>query len=254
MLQKQNNLSPFIETNEELQIVKAVEESEIISNLSDITKLLKIVSKWRVYVGIPKSDVSEELAIITDFIFHNFGHLTLKELELAINLSILRKLDDVDFYGSFSAMYVGKVLDSYLYYRKQTMADVIRRRDKKSYEELEQKSKPSPTEEAELTREIFADFYKEYKEKGSINDFMNLCWNFLRKYKFLTPVKAEYDEALEFAKKEIDKLNKNLFIREDKDEKDQKIKILARNYLVQKYFDNVEINVVLNNIKPELFT
>jgi hypothetical protein len=31
------------------------------------------------------------------------------------------------------------------------------------------------------------------------------------------------------------------------------IKRYARNYLVTKYFKNVEIDVVINNIKPELF-
>ena len=213
---------------------------------------MQVISKWRVYVGVPKSDVSEELAIITEFIFKNFGHLTIKELELAINLSVLRKLDDVDFFGSFSVMYVGKVLESYLYYRKRTMADPIRRMEKQKYEELEKQNKPTPQEEADLTREILSDFYKQYKEKGQINDILNICWFFLRKHKWLTPSRQDYDDAMSWANKEYDKLNKGFFSRVQ-DDKEQKIKILARNYCVQNYFSTINIEVVLKNIKPELF-
>ena len=213
---------------------------------------MQVISKWRVYVGVPKSDVSEELAIITEFIYKNFGHLTIKELELAINLSVLRKLDDVDFFGSFSVMYVGKVLESYLYYRKRTMADPIRRMEKQKYEELEKQNKPTPQEEADLTREILSDFYKQYREEGQINDILNICWFFLRKHKWLTPSRKDYDDAMEWANKEYDKLNKGFFSRVQ-DDKEQKIKILARNYCVQNYFSTIDINVVLKNIIPELF-
>lgn len=220
--------------------------------MQDLTPLLQVISKWRVYVGVPKSDVSEELAIITEFIYKNFGHLTIKELELAINLSVLRKLEDVDFFGTFSVMYVGKVLESYMYYRKRTMADPIRRMEKQKYEELEKRNKPTPQEEADLTKEILSDFYKQYKEEGQINDILNICWFFLRKHKWLTPNRKEYDDAMDWANKEYDKLNKGFFSRVQ-DDKEQKIKILARNYCVQNYFSKIDINVVLKNIKPELF-
>ena len=250
--QKQSNLFRFIKTNEELQIAQSVEQSELISNLNDLTPLLQVISKWRVYVGVPKGDVAEELAIITEFIYKNFGHLTIKELELAINLSVLRKLDDVDFFGSFSVMYVGKVLESYLYYRKRTMADAIRRMEKDRYEELEKKSRPTPEQESELTKEIISDFYKQYKEEGQITDILNICWFFFRKHKWLNPTRKDYDDAMDWANKQYDKLNKGFFSRVE-DNKEQKIKILARNYCVQNYFSTIDINVVLKNIKPELF-
>ena len=252
MLQKQNNLSQFIETNDELQIVNSIEQSKQISSLSDITPLLQVVSKWRVYVGVPKNDVSEELAIITEFIFTNFGFLTLKELELAINLSVLRKLDDVDFYGSFSAVYVGKVLDSYLYYRKRTMADAIRRQEKYNYQQLEIQNKPTPEQETELTKEIISDFYKQYKEEGKINDVLNICWFFFRKHKWLNPTRKDYDDAMAWATTEHEKVERDFFTRV-KENKETKIKIIARNYCVMNYFSTIDINVVLKNIKPELF-
>lgn len=235
-----------------MQIVQSIEQSELISNLKDLTPLLQVISKWRVYVGVPKGDVAEELAIITEFIYKNFGHLTLKELELAINLSVLRKLDDVEFYGTFSVMYVGKVIESYLYYRKRTMADAIRLMEKQKYDDIEKQNKPTPEQEAELTKEIISDFYKQYKEEGHINDILNICWFFFRKYKWITPTRSEYDDAMAWAEKQYDKLNKGFFSRVEND-KEQKIKILARNYCVQNYFSTIDINVALKNIKSELF-
>jgi len=252
VLQKQNSLLPFIETNEELQVLNCIEKSNLIGELQDLTPLLQVVSKWRVYVGVPKTDVAEELAIITDFIYKNFGFLTLAELELAINLSVLRKLDDVDFYGSFSAIYVGKVLDAYLYYRKKTMSEAIRRRDKHNYAQIESQNKPSPKDESEMTKDIVLDFYNQYKKEGKITDILNICWFFFRKQKWLTPSRKDYDDAMEWAKKEYDAVNKDFFIRAD-EHKDIKIKILARNYCVINYFATIDINVVLKNITDELF-
>jgi 2-isopropylmalate synthase len=61
--------------------------------------LLGVVAKWRMYIGLPKTDVSEELMINVDFINKNYPFLTLGEIELAINLSVTRKLEDVEFYA-----------------------------------------------------------------------------------------------------------------------------------------------------------
>lgn len=253
-LQK-HSLLHFVQTNEEVKIVDAIEKSIQIANLKDSTPLLQVVAKWRLYIGLPKDDVSEELSIVRDFIHENFPHLTIKEIELAYNLSVLRKLDDCEFYGYFSPLYVGKVLDSYLYYRKRNMADLIRRKEKYNYLLLEEKNKPKPEEEAELTKSIFVDFYKQHKEGLEITDVFNICWNFLRKQKMINPQKTELDEALAFAKTKIQKQENDFYKYTTLGiDKESESKRYARNYCVQKYFDRVDINELLNKIKPELFS
>ena len=253
---QKRSLLHFVQTNEEVKIVESVEKSVQVGYLKkeEISTLLQVVYKWRMYVGLPKEDNPEELAIVRDFIYENFGHLTLKEIELAYTLSVMRKLEDCEFFGFFSPLYVGKVLDSYLYYRKRTMADVIRRKEKFNFLELEEKNKPKPEEEAKLTQEVFLDFYNQHKEGKEITDVFNICWNFLRKHKWINPTRPEYDEAFEFAKaqskkRELDFFDYNKFGLD----KENEIKKIARNYCVQRYFEKTDINLLLKNITPQLF-
>jgi hypothetical protein len=251
-LQKQSSLLSHTQTKEEYDLVKCIQGSVRIEDLKDITDLLKVVSKWRLYVGLPKDDVSHELSIATDFIKKEYDHLTLEEIELAFHLSVTRRLDDVDFFGYFSPLYIGKVLNAFLYYRKKTLADAIRRKEKADYDDLERKSKPTPKEEVELTRDIFQLFYNQYKAEGEITDVFNLCYKYLRKVSFLNPDKQTIEDAMQYGREKIKKQDKGLF-REVVKSADTEIQKFARNYCVQKYFDEIDINVLLNNIKEEHF-
>ena len=89
---KRNSLLEHIQNNEELEIVKSIENSLQVAKLESMDTLLGVVAKWRMYIGLPKTDVSEELMINVDFINKNYPFLTLGEIELAINLSVTRKL------------------------------------------------------------------------------------------------------------------------------------------------------------------
>lgn len=224
------------------------------SEFEGFTPLLQVVSKWRLYIGLPKEDVTEELAIVTDFIRKNYNFLTLGEIELAYNLSVMRVLDDTEFYGSFSPLYVGKVLSSYLYYRKMTLADAIRRKEKYEMEQQEINNRPTPEEEAQLTKEILKDFYRKSQETGEVNDPFNICYNFLRKFQFMKVNKDDIDEAMVMGDK-MYALNraKNTILSNLGNDKEMETKRNARNYLVKKYFDKTDIEILLSKVTKELF-
>lgn len=244
----------FVKTNEEEALVKSIQFTPAIQTLNDLTPLLKVVSKWRLYIGLPKEDVTEELAIVTDFIHKNYSFLTLGEIEMAYNLSAMRKLDDSEFYGSFSPLYVGKVLSSYMYYRKITLADAIRRKEKHEFEQEEIKNKPTPEEEAKLTKEILKDFHSKSQEIGEVADPFNICYNFLRKYNFLKVQKHEIDEAMQFGEKMyIQNAQKNAIFSSLESNKETEVKKHARNYIVKKYFDKTDIDILLSKVTPDLF-
>ena len=251
-MQKPNSLSHHIQTNEELAIVTAVETSVLVGQLKDLTPLLQIVGKWRLYVGLPKDDVSHELTIATDFIREQFGFLTLQEIELAYKLSVVRKLENCDFFGYFAPIYIGKVLSAYLYYRKMTLAESIRRKEEHEYAEMQKKNTPTPKEEMELTKDIFKSFYEQYKKEGVISDVFNLCYKHLRQHSSFSPDKKMVDDAMEYAKFRVSQMDKELF-RDIIKSPDNEIKRWARNYCVQKYFDNIDINLLLDSIKEEQF-
>jgi len=250
---EQKSLLEFISSEEEHSIVKAVENSKQIVKCENVAEeLINIVVKWRMYIGIPKSDVAEELAIVSSFIFENYSHLTLEEIQLAIKLSVLRKLPDTEFHGYFSPMYVGKVLDAYLYYRKMTMADAIRRREKHLSELLEKENRPSPEKQAEDFRKLIREFYEQWKETGEIRDVFNLCYNFLRKHKMMSVPQPMIAEAQAYGKRKVEEMKKARLEKITFD-LDLEEKRWARNYCVQKFFESVDINVLCNNIKTEHF-
>ena len=210
--------------------------------------VLKVVARWRLYIGIPKNEIGEELAVITEFIHKNYGHMTLQEIELAYNLSAMNKLDSVEFYGSFSPMYVGKVISAYLHYRKVLLTDAIREREKKMQEEMDIANRPTPEQQRDYTREILGSFYKEYKEKGDFNDLLSLTFKHLRKFGYLKPSKPEVAEAMKYAETTIDSRDKKPIDR------DFEIKLLGRKYVVKKYFDSISYDMLMDNIKTEHFT
>ena len=252
-MQKQKPLSEFIKTKEEYDIIESIEKSSLVGN-SKIEQVVEVVGSWQLHLGIPKKDVTEELIINSKFIYENFKFLTLKEIKLAYILSILGKLEEVEFYGNFSAIYISKVLNSYLYYRKMQLADAIRRKEKHEQEVLEANNKPTPQEEAELTKEIFRNFYNQWKEVGEINDLFNICYNFLRKHTFMKVEKEEIDMAMEWGGKKAENIRKEGGYEKYVAESEKKeIQRWARNWCVQNFFSKIDFIIFENNIKPELF-
>jgi hypothetical protein len=260
-----HSLYHFAENNEQFTIITFIENSIVLKDLKDTNEILEIISRWKIYTGGGKETMQPiELALIRDFILDNYGHLTLDELELAYLLAMTEKLSDCEYFGNFSALYVGKVLNAYLYYRKMQLADPIRKRDKAILLEKEKK-KPSPEEEAKLTQEIFLGFYSENKEKGEINDVFNLCWKFVRNqikagnndflHKWTNPQKEQYNEAMNYASKKLSEKENNIknYFKIIPD-KDEQIKKIARNYCIQRYFDDIkDIQEIIKKIKPNLF-
>lgn len=238
----------------EKDIVKAVENSVQLANMTDkasMEQLIELVAEWRMYIGMPKNDIAEELVLCATFLKSNYSHLTYEEIKLAIKLSVLRKLKDTEFNGYFSPMYISKVLDSYLYYRKMTLAETIRKRDKYLLEQKEKSNQPTPEERAVRMRDIFRGLYEEYKTKGTFNDPFSLAYNFLRRTQMMKVPQSVIKEAQEFAKKKVEdfknkegRINFNFELEEIR---------WARTYCVQKYFESVEIDILCDNIKPEHF-
>ena len=231
--------------------------------------LLEIVTRWKMNLGISNKSEEQkttiELALVRDFIIDNYSHLAFEEIELAYILSLTDKLDDCEYFGFFSPLYVGKVLNAYLHYRKMQLADAIRRQEKAKLIEMEEKQKPTPEKEAELTCEIFKDFYNQAKEGKDISDIFNLCWNYLRGqvksgnknffHRWTNPQKDDYEEAIAYAKKKVEEKSlETPFEKLIPNDKESQIKKIARNYCVQQYFKDEKFENIVKNIKPEHFS
>lgn len=133
------------------------------------------------------------------------------------------------------------------------MADAVRRKEVFDMEAKEKESKPTPEQECELTKDIIKDFYNQYKEIGEITDLFNICYNLFRKLNLIKPDKGMIDEAMKYGKEMASKGTSKLNFKELLKHNDNMTKVYARNYCVQKYFDQIEIEELLAKITPNLF-
>ena len=251
---KQKPLLDFVKTHEEYEIASIIDKDVPLGRLQGMDKLVEIVAQWRMYLGIPQHDASEEIAINSAFIYEHYPHLTLNEIKLAYTYVILGKTENVEFYGNFSVAYIAKVLNAYLYYRRVTMADLIRRKEKYEQEQLEKSTKPSPEEEQKVTVWIFEKFYKEWEETGEVSDICNLCFRFLREHKMLVITKEQTEEAMKYgAKKALSVEQKRNPLVEAVAPKEKETQRWARNWCVAEYFKNNTLQSITDQIKPELF-
>ena len=270
---KQNSLSAYINNQQELEIIEAVENSIQLGRTDNPSEsALAIAAKWRMYIGIPKQDATEELMIISSYLVETYPFLTIGEFELAIKLSMQSKLKDCEFYGFFSPLYVSKVIESYLYYRKIQTADVVRRKEKHDSELRDKANKPSPELQCERIKEIIQGHYDHINSNKDINDYGNYMYDFIRKRKWLYMNKEKEEipkdvppemcilltkesiaEAQAYGKKKtIDFISK--LKRKSDFDRDFLERKYAREYCVEKYFKNVDIVMLLNNIKLDYFS
>ena len=270
---KPNSLSVYTSNIQELEIIEAVENTMQLGRTENPTEsALAIAAKWRMYIGIPKQDATEELMIISTYLTETYPFLTIGEFDLAMKLSMQGKLRDCEFYGFFSPLYVSKVIESYLYYRKIQTADVVRRKEKHDAELRDLANKPTPEVQSDRMKEIIKGHYQDINSNKDINDYGNYMYNFIRERKWLymhkekeqlpqnVPAemlillsKDNIQEAQVYGrKKTIDFLSKQK--RKSEYDKDFLERKYARDYCVENYFKNVDIVMLLNNIKSDYFS
>jgi len=245
----------WIKTEEENKLVVSQYGTKI-SQLPNPNALMELLGKWRYYVGIKQDPTPEEFVILSKFIKNNFSDLTLEEIDLAIELSIMGKLNmDNIAYNQFSVLYVTNILNSYKEYRHINMLKILDVREKELIREREA-SRYTPEYKMQNMKQLFIEQYAEYKEKGAIFDYFNSCYNFLKKNNYLIIDKQMRDDAVTYGKEAVildkdSKLGLYLIKTYTKDEME---KVYMRNYCVQKFFDSTpNINEFVNTFKIEYF-
>ena len=249
-LQKQEPLSAFVGNQEELKLVKLIEDGVMIQRLENPKEtVLELVTQWRFAVGLPKEDVSEELVVVTNFILMNYAHMTLGEIENAINMSIMKQLKDCDFFGHFSPMYCASVLESYLHYRKIRLADAVKRRQQYLIKATEERNRPTQEQQAENMKEILSGLWQEFQEMGVVKDPFNLA------YEYLYRIGALHVNFKDLATGIRNAVRENSIMRqaEFKTVGDYSLneRRLAKNWLVQNYFSSLQkVEQVLMLVDP----
>jgi hypothetical protein len=230
--------------------------------------LIDILAKWRWMSGISTSNQDEdslakELLIIAQFISKNYESMTIDEVSLCIDLSLTNKLDvDVRTFNTFSPMYVSRILNAYVVYKRKQLEDI---KERKFRHELEMESKAEKTKEQKA--EDFKDFiryiYDDYKQKGIVNDYFNTIYNFFKRTNRLVIANSEIIEEAKIVAKKMAS-EKSIKFKEEEfastnrmfSEKDKEswYRSFAKNYCVQKYFETNGIENMLENVLIDDFS
>lgn len=257
-----NSLVEVVKNNHELIFVKSISVpniSELGRNISE--KLLDTLAKWRWMAGISthnqsEDDIAHELALICKFVMSNYPQITLDEISLAIDLSLTDKLNcDVRTFNTFSPMYVSRILNAYIEYKRTMYNDLMKRKESLDLKK-EMDREITPEEKMEGMVELIRYFYDKHKSEGIVNDYFNTLYNYLRRTKRLIVGKPMIDDALKYAKVESQKHIKQYFedsLKTQKIDSDAIEKRYARNYCVQVFFNTLDIEKLIASIKVEEF-
>lgn len=203
-----------------------------------------------------EDDIAKELALIGKFIVNNYPQLTISEISLAIDLSLLDKLNcDVRTFNTFSPMYVTRILNAYIEYKRVMYNELMRKKESLDLKR-DMDKEITPEEKMESMVELIRYFYDKYKSQGIVNDYFNTLYNYLRRTNRLSISKEMIDEALKYGKEEAIKHKKEYFddaLKKEKVNIEGVEKRYARNYCVQVFFNNLDIEKLISTIKIEEF-
>lgn len=233
----------------EKQVVLASFDKTMInySSAEDVTKLIKMVTKWRIMLGLSKDMSEEELKMNVQFIKSNYPKYTIKDIDIAINYSLQGRLNvNVEPYGTFSPLYISKILNAYGAHAEEVINEALKEK-KQAERRMESEKKVLPYEEQIKNRKEYIKWFADKMKttKTYIGDFDNVLWNLLHKNNLLQINEKWSAEASEYADGQIIMENESDWYRKfynrlTLDEKKMDVKtrreIYGRFYILQKFF------------------
>lgn len=208
--------------------------------------IVDVVGLWMANLGVINSISDAEIGIVANFIRDNYSFLTIQEIKLAMNLSMTDKLNcDSELYNkSFSAKYVGKILNAYIEYRNNELTDFRIRVEAERQKRAD--VPPSPKEKMDIAINFLKDCYKSFSEDNANTDGFHIVYEFLKKTKRLRGGKEKVDAALKYG----EKASKEFMNTQYKDgmgnivkgynqvDKDHLKTRFAKSYIVADFFKN----------------
>ena len=263
---RQNKLiGGWIQNEAEYEVAKTYEEKRIGDfTKEDMTKLVELMAHWRILLGVTSDSTELELVIICQFVYDNFKKFTLADVRLAMNWAIAGKID-VGFVSqkSLASFYVSKVLNSYDDRKREIFNDFMERRDRHLRRiEIDKKSEPSLEEKAKTFKEMIMGLYKAHQNNQNFYDFNDFVYNWLKSTGQIQATQEEITAAVFYGQEKYREESRqqnaanilrqisNMDVADNKEEKQKKF---AREYIIKKYFDKYTIGEIIARIKPSQF-
>lgn len=262
-LKGQNQLiGDWIRTKEEYSIAQTYSEKKLGQfDKSDMTILVELMAQWKVHIGITAETFDNELVFICQFLYDNFKHFTISDIRLAMNWAISGKLD-LSYVSSktLSSLYVSKALNLYEDEKRRIVNLISQQKDSYNRQkDLNSKLEISPLDKANQFKEHIVSVYQKYKEDSLLIDIGDLIYNWIRANKIINISNSDVEEAIKYAhNRYIDEVS-NKSIRTpfktaiDEVSKELRKKKFAREYILMKFFDKVDIINIIKVIREEQF-
>jgi hypothetical protein len=230
------------------------------STKKDLLLMNALITKWAKYTGA-KQPEALDLNTIANYIKESFPNFNDFDLNEMIVLLVNGKLEtDAEHYGSLSVIYCSKVLHSYQEYKFKALSKV-----REELQKIEnQKPKAIDREERLKNFKLLLTQAQESSKKEYYIDSGDVIYHFINNNK-LFPVTTEIKEnASKYSLEKINNENKkkalnavinNLSFKSIEElnfDKDQKKRKFAREYYVNLWLKNVNIQNICNILKYEM--
>lgn len=256
-----STIGNWIETEEQHQIALTYSDKQIrYYDREDMTKLVEVMAKWRVLLGVSSDSTQEELILICQFLYDNFKNYTLADIKLAMNWVISGKID-IGFVSqkNISSYYVSKALNAYDEEKRKLYNKLIEQ--KNNYQKkLEMETKPnfSPEEKANNFKKLILELYDSYQKGAFFLDFGDSIYNWIKRSKVIPLTQVLVDAAVKYGKDQFleerkEEAKKRLVKAIEPESREYREKKLARHYIILEYFKSTSIQAIINSIKPEHF-
>lgn len=226
-----------------------------------MTMLVELMAQWRIHIGFTGDAMDNELVFICQFLYDNFKHFTISDIRLAMNWAINGKLD-LSYVSTktLSSLYVSKALNLYEEEKRRIVNQISEQKQRYIRNlELSSKIEQTPLDKANSFKEHIISVYEKYKSDGILIDIGDLIYTWIRKNKIIEINAVDVEKATSYAQEKYlaERMNqsyKNTIVGNiDDSAKEIRKKKLAREYIIAKYFDSVNVINIINSIKVQQF-
>lgn len=248
----QVSIGAWITSDTEKDLYLAQYEKKIahFQSNEEVNNLLKVVTTWRIHLGIREEASKEENILNVNFIRENYKNFTLADIELAYKYALTGKLDvDAEAYGKFSPLYIAKVLNAYGFYCEKMMTEILKRK-----RQMDSRTNQLPVQETyeqkvDNRKKSIVWYYHQLRHSYKyVGDYGGVVWAFLTRNNILNATNIDFERAKEEAKKMrmahtlsiFDKVLEKMTAEERQKEYDQLDEMYGKYFVMQQFFTKVE--------------
>jgi hypothetical protein len=231
------------------------------STKEDLMLMNSLIVRWANYVGVETPEASQ-INLLANFIKEHFPTFNAYDLKECISMLASQSLEtDAEHYGKISPIYVSKVLKAYQEHKNNVVFKV-----RENIEKLrETEVVPMPNEERIANFKKLLTIAKGENTQGlTYIDSGDSIYNFVKYNKLIALSKELIDEAMDYGnklyieqrkKKVTETVIKNQNFKRVADmqfEKEDIIKKYAREYVVNRFLLQLNLNELLQKINIDM--